>query len=91
MSDLSSAKWGKADLDQVAVTSRNFMNTRPNAQLSASTTAPASGGGGVRARRDRRAATPRGRGGQHSDLDPAAQAPRLNATIGWRSSGALAM
>ena len=29
MSDLTSAKWGKADL---AVTSRNFMNTRPNAR-----------------------------------------------------------
>ena len=26
---LKSAKWGKADLDQVAVTSRNCMNTRP--------------------------------------------------------------
>jgi hypothetical protein len=26
---LESAKWGKADLDQVAVTNRNFMSTRP--------------------------------------------------------------
>ena len=25
---LESAKWGKADLDQVAVTNRNFMSTR---------------------------------------------------------------
>jgi hypothetical protein len=30
---LESAKWGKADLDQVAVTNRNFMNTRPNTTL----------------------------------------------------------
>src|SRR3954471_17585831 len=50
---LESAKWGKADLDQVAVTNRNFMNTRPNARLSAPA---APGGGGVRARRDHRAA-----------------------------------
>jgi hypothetical protein len=27
---LESAKWGKADLDQVAVTNRNFMSTRPS-------------------------------------------------------------
>jgi hypothetical protein len=26
---LESAKWGKADLDQIAVTNRNFMSTRP--------------------------------------------------------------
>jgi hypothetical protein len=26
---LESAKWGKADLDLVAVTNRNFMSTRP--------------------------------------------------------------
>jgi hypothetical protein len=29
---LESAKWGKADLDQV-VTNRNFMSTRPNTTL----------------------------------------------------------
>jgi hypothetical protein len=27
---LESAKWAKADIDQVAVTNRNFMSTRPN-------------------------------------------------------------
>src|SRR6516164_2412795 len=30
MSDLSSAKWAKADIDQVAVSHRNFMSTHPN-------------------------------------------------------------
>jgi hypothetical protein len=30
---LESAKWGKADLDQVAVTNRNFMSTRPSTTL----------------------------------------------------------
>ena len=29
---LESAKWGKADLDQVAVTNRNFMSTRPQSR-----------------------------------------------------------
>jgi hypothetical protein len=32
---LESAKWGKADLDQVAVTNRNFMSTRPRTRNSA--------------------------------------------------------
>jgi hypothetical protein len=30
---LELAKWGKADLDQVAVTNRNFMSTRPSTTL----------------------------------------------------------
>ena len=58
---LQSAKWGKADLDQVAVTNRNFMSTRPNARLSAPAIAPAPGGGGVHAQRDHRGARRRER------------------------------
>ena len=33
MSELESAKWAKADIDQVAVTNRDFMSTRPKRAL----------------------------------------------------------